>query len=50
MKIVLITACCLLLSSQVTLAEQSTSNLAIDSPKDALSILRRFELAEQVSQ
>ena len=39
MKNVLITACCLLLSSQVTLAEQSTSNLVIDSPKDALSLV-----------
>jgi len=39
MKNVLITAYCLFLSSQIALAEQSTSNLIIDSPKDALSLV-----------
>ena len=39
MKRTLLAACCLALTSQVAIAEQSSSNLSINSPADALAML-----------
>lgn len=39
MKKTLIAVCCLILTSPMAHAEQSTSSLSIESPKDALSVV-----------